>query len=464
MFLIYQLYLLQIENYELKRFWALLFRKGYFKPSQPLRKNIVWTGKAKAILTLSVILYLIFVFTAGLGTSWIVFAIALISIITPSLYYSISIVLLWPFDALLKRRIINKAKKKLENHENLRIIGIAGSYGKTTMKNVLFSILSQKFKVITAPGNINTALGIATWFVSKPMRDAEILLIEFGEEYPGDNARTANIFPQDLTVVTGINEAHFERLGSIEGVAATIFEAVSNARQDAVVYLNGDDPNVLRYYKKYLGERKEIFFGREKSDLKILDKRFDPEKLSWSAEIEGIGKIGVPFLAEYIFSDIAAAVLIAQELGLNNTEIRQGISKLQPVEHRLQPIIGQGGVLVVDDSYNANPEGVKEAIRTLALFKNRRKIYITPGIVETGKRNKEVHETIGEQLASVADLVILVKNSATPYIAAGLEKKGFLKKDILWFDSAQKAHESLKDILKPDDVILFQNDWGDQYI
>jgi len=463
-FPIYQLYLLQLENYELKRFWALLSRKGYFGASAPLRKNIVWTGKAKAIFALSAILYAIFVFFAGLGTSWIVFAITLISFIAPGLYYSISVILLWPCDAFLKKRIMATARRKLEGHENLRIIGIAGSYGKTTMKNVLLHVLGQKYEVTTAPGNINTALGICSWFVKEPIKNADILLIEFGEEYPGDNARTANIFSQDITVVTGISEAHFERLGSIEGVAATIFEAVQNGRQDTVVYLNGDDHNVLKTYKKYLEERKEVFFGRERSNLKISGKKFDSDKLLWSAEVEGIGKIEVPVLAEYIFADIAAAILIAQSLDLSGTEIRQGISKLQPVEHRLQPIKGQGGVLVIDDSYNANPEGVKEAINTLALFKNRRKLYITPGIVETGNKNKEIHETIGEQLASVADIVILVKNSATPHIASGLEKKGFRKKNILWFDSALQAHDSLKDILKPDDVILFQNDWGDQYI
>jgi UDP-N-acetylmuramoyl-tripeptide--D-alanyl-D-alanine ligase len=151
-------------------------------------------------------------------------------------------------------------------------------------------------------------------------------------------------------------------------------------------------------------------------------------------------------------------------LGLSDDEIKRGLIDIKPVEHRLQPIKSEGNVLVIDDSYNANPVGVEEAIRVLGRFDGKRKIYITPGIVESGQKNKEIHTKIGHDLAKVADKVILIKNSATPFIDMGLEEKGFKKEDIIWFDTADEAHKSLGNILKPGDVILFQNDWGDQYL
>lgn len=466
--IVYQLYLLQIENYEIGRFWKLLFTRGYFKPNAPLRKSIVWTTKARLIMTLSVIIALIFA-TLMINSLIPPYASLLVGLFTTGLvillfpvYYTISLILLLPFDFIAKKYYINKARKIISATKDLKIIGIAGSYGKTTMKNVLLSILQEKYKIVTPEGNINTALGISTWVTKKSLKNTDILLVEFGEEYEGDNAKIAKIFPPDMVIITGVNEAHFERFGNIERLGKTIFESVINAKKNAKIYLNSDDQNVMKMYDKYLeGREKELF---SQTDAKISDKTFDMEKLVWSAKVKDLGSIEVPFLAKYIFADLSAVISISKELGLTSQEVKKGIANLKPVKHRLEPIKGEGGVLVIDDSYNGNPAGVNEAIKTLALFKNRRKVYLTPGLVETGLENSRVHTEIGKELAKVADVVILVKNSATPYIENGLLEAGFKKENILWFETAFEAHNSLSQILQKGDVILFQNDWGDQYV
>jgi UDP-N-acetylmuramoyl-tripeptide--D-alanyl-D-alanine ligase len=119
---------------------------------------------------------------------------------------------------------------------------------------------------------------------------------------------------------------------------------------------------------------------------------------------------------------------------------------------------------VIDDSYNGNPEGVKEAIKLLSQFKDHRKVYLTPGLVEMGHKAEEVHEKIGKQLAKNVDLVLLVRNSVTPFIEKGLMESGFAQDRIIWYATAQEAHSSLDKVLQKGDVILFQNDWGDQYL
>ncbi len=169
-------------------------------------------------------------------------------------------------------------------------------------------------------------------------------------------------------------------------------------------------------------------------------------------------------MGEYAVADTEAAIKVAKILGMEEKEIVKGLVNVKPVEHRLEPINSSSGVLVIDDSYNGNPAGVSEAIKVLSRFGSRRKIYITPGLVEIGKEVKAVHIEIGRELATVVDLVILIKNSVTPYIEMGLMSAKFPKEKILWFNSAQTAHAELKNILKPNDVVLFQNDWGDQYI
>ena len=164
-------------------------------------------------------------------------------------------------------------------------------------------------------------------------------------------------------------------------------------------------------------------------------------------------------LISYVSGILNACVLIAKELGLTEDEIKRGIAKIKPIPHRLQVIENANGVTVIDDSYNGNPAGAVEAIRVLGKFIGRRKIYITPGLVEMGTEAQTVHRKIGEQLSGVADQLILIRNSVTPFIAAGFNNDS----NIIWFNSATEAHAGLKEILKSGDVILFQNDWPDNY-
>lgn len=466
-FIKYQLYLLQIENYEIVRFFQLLFKKGYFKSKTQLRKSLVWTKKILLVLLLSLIIIVLLTYIAMSLATWLAVLWIILSILLLPFYFAISVLLLKPFDTIVKEIIISRARSTLADRKGkLKIIGIAGSYGKTTLKNVLYQVLSQKYKVLVASGNINTAVGLSSWILKQDLTGADVLLTEFGEEYPGDNKRIASIFDLDICIITGINEAHFERMGSIEKSAETIFEAIQFMPTDSSVFFNADDDNVKKYQKTYTAGKRAIEYSSNRCEgLMITGKRFNQDSLSWSADISSIGEVKVSFLAEYIFSDVAVASQIALDQGLSRDDIKRGFSEISPVEHRLQPIINKtSGVLVIDDSYNGNPTGVAEAIKTLALFKDRRRIYLTPGLVETGQRNREVHEEIGAQLSDVADIVILVKNSATPHIAEGLLSAGFSKENIIWYDTALQAHADLGNILKSGDVILFQNDWGDQYL
>lgn len=458
--LTYQLYLLQIEDYKIFRFWNLLFKKGFYFSRQPLRKKLVWTNKVLLIATLSIFLLALISYLSFQAGIIIGIISIVVSLFLWPIYCTVSLILIWPVDSILKQIIIGKARKLVETADDLKIIGIAGSYGKTTLRNLMVSVLKEKYKVLSPEGNLNTAVGISSWANKKKINDADILIIEFGEEYPGDNKKIAGIFPPNFVIITGINEAHFERIGSIEKTAETIFESVSFAKSGAKVFINKEDKNAMEFYKKYVGE-KEVELYDSSSAKEII---FNQEELIQSAEIEKIGKVKTKILGDYIFADIDTVIKIAQELEIPDKEIKAGIEKMDPIEHRLQPIKGAGDVLVIDDSYNGNPAGVKSAIKLLGSFTDKRKIYLTPGLVETGEKNKEVHEQIGRELAKVANKVILVKNSATDFIAHGLKNGSFKEGDIIWFNSAPEAHKSLGSILKPKDVILFQNDWGDQYI
>ncbi len=467
----YQLYLLQLENYELGRFWKLLFKKGLF-PKGPMRKSLVWTAKARVILVLSQTLHLIICalvassFAAENYIKLILFLLCLWFLFYfYSIFFTVSLVALRPADYILKKLLVTRAASKIKKLSNSKVIGIAGSYGKTTMKEVLSQVLGVRFKVQATPESVNTPVGISRWILKQVNGSTDVLVVEMGEHYQGDIAELCNLTPPDIVVVTGINEAHLERMKTLENIIATIFEIISSAKPGAEVFLNADDQNVMANYNKYVWPDMRVAQYLVSS---IKYKVFDPETLQWEAEFDAIGKVKINLLGEYALADVSAAVQIATQLGLTAEEIKKGIGKIKPVEHRLQPIKSQGGLLIIDDAYNGNPDGAKEAIKVLSRFADRRKIYITPGLVETGKDIAKVHREIGKQLAAVADVVLLIKNSVTKFIEEGIKQapaaNNQRRVEVIWFDTAPEAHSSLGKILKPGDVVLFQNDWGDQYL
>ncbi len=459
----YQLYLFQLEEYKITSYFKLLLRKGYLRPKQPLRKKLVWTQKAIGIFALSqtiaTIIFLLLLFKASSLFAFLWLFICFL-MVAPFIFVLTSLLLL-PLETLIKKFIIAKAKKMIakEKTRGLKIIAIAGSYGKTTLKNTLLTILSVKLKTEATPESVNTPLGIAQWILKTIKEKKDVLIIEMGEHYKGDIQYLCSLFPPDIAVLTGVNEAHLERLGSIEKSISALFEVVENSPKESLTFLNSDDDNIKNNYQKYSQGKNIILFD----SAEISDKNFSPDGLFWQANFPEIGEVNIHCLGEYSLTNALLTIKIGKALGLSAQEIKKGIYSIKPVEHRLQPILTPNNILIIDDAYNGNPNGVREAINVLSRFSNRRKIFITPGLVEMGMEKEKIHRQIGEHLAKVADKVILINNSASIFIEQGLKTAGYDAANIIWFATAQKAFDGLKDILQPNDVCLMQNDWGDQY-
>lgn len=467
-FVFYPLYFLQLENYQILRFLRTYIKKAFVleKP----RQNLVWTNKIKAIFLLSLVIIFYIGFIGAkrfplIGSLLIIF----ISLIFFFLIVSFSVIILWPFDWLIKKIIIAKATKKIKKLKNLQIIGITGSYGKTTFKEILSTILSVKYKVVFTPENKNTPLGISNVILKNLKEDTEIFVVEMSAWQKGDIKTLCKIAPPDIAVLTGINESHLERFKTIENTIQTKFEIVKYSKPNSLILLNADNDLILKNYQKYISNKKVIFYGKEKKELFnyiIRNISFDENLLKQKCQIEIDNKtfeFEVPLLGDYAVITTIGAILIAKHLNLEDKEIKIGINLIKPVNHRLQPV-QRDNFLIIDDSYNGNPNGAKAAIELLNKFKNKRKIYVTPGLVEMGKESRKVHEEIGKLLASVADLVILIKNSVTDFIISGLLEKNFDKDKIIVFDNPLELQDKIKEIIKPNDVVLFQNDWPDNYL
>lgn len=478
--ILYQLYIFQLEEYDSKRFVNALVKKGLF-PNKNLRKKAVLTKKAILLLLLSlvqklIVLAILAFLLAGVLNNLVVLVLVLLIVfyffdIISFVFFIQSRDLLSPLDYIAKLRMINAAKRKLRTLPNLKIVGITGSYGKTTMKEALYEFLKEEYSVVKTEGNNNTPLGISRTILSKLDKDTQIFIVEMGEYVKGDVKALCEITQPDISVVTGINEAHLERYLTMENAISTKFEIVEYAKPNALVLLNADDQLTLENYKKYTKDNKVEFFsakGNELCEYKISEYEFDQlgkgQQFKISTKGEELGTIKTPILGEYIIGNIIAGYILGKEFKISSSKLKFAANSLKTVEHRLEANFNsQSNILVIDDTYNGNSDGFKEGARMLSKFKNRRKVYVTPGLAETGDLAEILHLQIGKDLAKIADLVILVRNSVTGYIAKGLIDNGFSEEKIVWYDNSKNVWDELNKNLKSGDVVMLQNDWSDNY-
>jgi len=469
------LYLFQLENYYPFRFLKVSL-KNIFNFNSERRQKLIWTKKAILLFVFSVLIFFIISFLPFLFFENFFISFAFFIILSAFLLFfffiplSLSYLFILPFDLFAKFLVISHARKKIASFSNLKIIGVTGSYGKTTMKEILFSILSEKFKVLKTPENFNTPLGVSNFILSSLSADIEVLIVEMGAYKIGDIKKLCRLAPPDIAVITGINESHLERFKKIENTVKAKFEIVENSKPKAQIVLNVDNDLIVSNYKEYLKNRPVAFYTASRHYLakyQIKNFVFLPDgtglRFSLMNPKGEIGPFQVNLLAEYATGSFSAAALIAENLGLTSAEILHGASKVKPVSHRLEPLRNPNGVLIIDDSYNGNPAGVKEALRVLARLAPRRRIYITPGLVETGKEAERIHKEIGFELAAVAQIIILIKTSVTPFIKQALLERHFPENNIKEFSSMKEVEAALPQIVNSGDVVLFQNDWPDNY-
>jgi len=457
-------YMLQANIYDVKPYIAWVNRTRDFRYVM-VRKNLVMTTKAKLLLVWAYLLAITLtivsvVFVMSIGTLWIRLLVALVLIMEVPIMvaYGLIVPLVIGTELIQKpreKKIIAAARKKLAAHNAIKI-AIVGSFGKTTMKEILLATLSEGKNVAATPGNMNTPLGISR-FVDSLDGSEEVLIFELGEYYPGDIRDLCHLVQPDMGVIMGINEAHLERFKTIDRTIGTIYE-LADYLGDKPLWVNGESElaaqNIrsgnVAYTRKGVGKLKvqHAKTGLTGTDFQIVG---GGTKLRLHSDLLGLHNVG----------PLAAGVAIADHLKLTAKQIETGIAGTRPFDHRMQPTEA-GGIWTIDDSYNGNPDGARVAIEFLKDLKNHRRIYVTPGLVEVGPAKEAVHTQIGLELSKSVDVVVLVKNSATPFIAEGL-KAGEYKGDVLWYEDGLSCLNALPQITKPGDVVLLQNDWADNY-
>jgi len=355
-----------------------------------------------------------------------------------------------------QRRMLISSKQTLVNHPALKI-AIAGSYGKTTAKEILSTILSEGKKTAYTPGNMNTPIGNSR-FVNTLDGSEEIIIFELGEERVGDVRGLCELIKPDIGIITGINEAHLASFGTINRTIATIFE-LKDYLGDRPLYKNTESLLVATRVDKH----DNLAYNRDgTNNWKVSGVRSDIKGLEFTAS-KGAKTIfaQTSLLGEYNIGIIMVAIDIADSVGISIPDIYEGVKRTKPFEHRMHPRHLHGAWLI-DDTYNGNSEEVKVGLTLLKSLDAKRRVYVTPGLVEQGNKTREIHEEIGRQIAEVADVVVLMKNSVTDYISDGL-LDGKYKGRLLVVDDPLEFYNNIDHFIASGDVVLMQNDWTDNF-
>lgn len=381
---------------------------------------------------------------------------------------SISNNLMKPVEKKINEGYIEEARQILKENKNLKVIGITGSFGKTSTKFMVAGLLAEKFNVCKTPGSYNTLLGVVRTIREQLDEDDEIFVCEMGARHPGDIKEICDLVNPDLGIITAIGDAHLESFGSIETTKETKFELARSLDNSKSLYVNIDNKNIkdklasdvnnnLKNYKvvTYSLKDTDADFYATNIDFTGKGARFDvivngKEKDKFTVYTKLLGLCNI--------YNVLGAIAIAWDAGLSADEIVSGALKLKPVEHRLEILNSTNQITVIDDTFNANPEGTKEALEVLKRIEGNKKIIITPGMTELGEKEYELNKEFGRGCAKNADYTIMVGYKQTKPMQDAFKEENVNSNKFYVAENLDDASEHLRKILELGDVVLYEND------
>lgn len=451
------------------------------------KKPLVYTARAKRVFGLSICLLVGIATTLVLITQtspWRI-AILLFSEVTV-INLTIANLLLYPLERSIHGAYFLSAKKRIKTLQP-KVIGITGSYGKTSTKYILHQILSQKFNALMTPDSYNTPMGICKVIRGDLTAEHEIFIVEMGAYKRGDIRELCNLASPQIGILTAVGPQHLERFKSIENIAKTKYELIESLPSGGLAVFNCDneicagladrreqDGNpVLRYatepFPVGAGLSRPHGLGdpppTSTAALTARNIQHTDAGLAFTIHTsdDTETEIQTRLLGRHNVSNILAATAVAVECGMTLAEIRVAIANVEPVPHRLELTASEGNVTIIDDSFNSNPVGAKAALEVLTEIQGGKKVLVTPGMVELGEREYEENKRLGEHAADVCDLVILVGPKRTTPILDGLKAVQYPNQQIIVALNLEEVKQHLATQVRAGDVVLFENDLPDSY-
>lgn len=360
---------------------------------------------------------------------------------------------------------VKKLAKFYREGLDIKVVGVTGSVGKTSTKEMIYSVLNEKYNTLKTDGNFNNELGLPLT-VFRIRDEHEIAVLEMGISDFGEMTRLTEIAKPDVAVITNVGFCHLEKLGTRDGVLKAKTEIFNSLAKDGKIILNGDDDK-LATVSEYNGIKPVFFHVSENSDSSSNNVYADQIKtdgvkgvyatLHYNDSVIDV-KINIPGI--HMVYNALAALCVGKAFGLSDDEIKAGIEKVAPLEGR-NNIVEKDNVILINGCYNANPMSMKASIDVLS-YADTRKVAILGDMFELGENEKEMHKEIGEYLADTdVDVIVLcgkLMNNAYTYLLENASDK-----KLYYFDRLKELLTELDRILQDDDTVLIKASHGMEF-
>lgn len=421
-------------------------------------KEPVYTKKAIALLG-SVLVFLLLVGVlsyAKLSHSAFLVTLLVFDILAPVLVTAAVGIAKFPSERF-KKRIFEQARAKRAGFKDLLVIGITGSYGKTSMKEYLKHILEGKLKVLATQENRNNEIGVARCVLDKLAADHDVFIVEMGAYKEREIKTICDIVRPQIGILTGINEQHASLFGSLEQIIKAKYELIESLPRQGLAIFNGENDFTYALYEKTtLPKRMYALRGftvSAKPDITAEKIDISKSGTSFAVKLRDAREIfETKVLGKHNVLNILGAILVAQELGMSLAEIKERVRTLEAPPHTLKMYEGLNGVTIIDDSYSANPRGVIAALDVLYALKSSKKVLVLHPLIELGQAAGDIHRRIGVKINKVCDICILTSPDFSSEITRNAPNT-----DVIVLQSPGLIVEKLEKILKPDDIVLLEN-------
>ena len=381
-------------------------------------------------------------------------------------FVMLSLFILMPVEKHINNKYRNEAVKILRSMPDLKIVGITGSYGKTSTKHYLHRILSENFETLMTPGSYNTPMGVIRTVREMMKPYTEIFICEMGAKQKGDIKEICDIVHPGMGIITAVGPMHLETFKSIENVQATKFELADSLPSDGLIVINNDFVNCANREVSNVEAIRYAVDNTENADYVAEDIKYSKNGTEfYIADREGNRyPFKTKLVGESNVSNLIAAIIIAMRLGVPMEKIQYAVGRIEQVEHRLSMATTPGGVTIIDDAFNSNPAGAKMAIDVLSQFKDTgRRIIVTPGMIELGDEQFNLNKKFGAYLGNNVDIAIIVGEYNRVAINEGIKESALPEENHYVVDSFAEAQKILNVLLKSGDTVLYENDLPDSF-
>ena len=440
--------------------------------SEQKKKPLVITKRVKRLIFTTTVLYLIPIVLFLLNydndfNMWMLLMIFEIMCYMNLFIVRISKIINTPYEKCVYYYYLNKAKNTLKNRSNLKVVGITGSYGKTSSKNILSDILNIKYNTLPTPKNLNTPNGLMITINNHLDKFTEVFIAEMGAYVRGEIKELCDLVHPKYGILTTIGTAHLESFGSEENIQKAKFELIESLPSDGIGILNGDDKKQTSYELK--NDVKTVWIGIDNKDVDVraVDIKCNNKGTSFKVIFKGDKtkyEFQTKLLGKHNVYNILAGIALGREFGIDIKDLQHAVKGVSSIEHRLE-LKRIGNFYQIDDAYNSNPVGAKGAVEVLGMMPGV-KVCVTPGMVELGSKENEYNKIFGTQIAKYADYVVLVGEKHSRPIYEGLIEKGFDKEHIIVYNDVREAYKFISALsvnTKNDVYALFENDLPDTY-